>query len=260
MSRPPERNADPVAGDRPSTACLRAVLGSISARDVLDVGCGSGGFTRTLADMLRSWRTIVGIDPDKDSIDDARRLTEHHSVRYRILSADRLPFRDERFDVVAISNALHHLEDPRVVLAEMRRVCAPGGAIVVQELVNDRLSPQEENGKRLHHLKARIDRIHGRSHRPTYSRDEVRRLLSSCGVTIEVECEMRDDEPAPPGSDRVDEAIAFVADYMELVHDKPEYPEVRGEAERIVRALTSKGVATPPRFVLRGRFGPERDR
>jgi len=247
------------------------VLGSIAANEVLDVGCGTGVFTRTLASRLGQWRSIVGIDPDKDSIDEARRLTGDYGavpgsdagVRYRVMSALEMPWADARFDLVCISNTLHHLEDPMAVLREMVRVARPGAALVVQELVSDALTEAEANERDVHHLKARIDELNGRCHRPTYSRDEVEALLSGIapdgGLEREAVVTVTDDDPGGPGSQRVTDVIGFLGEYLEFVRDEPTYREFQAEASRISRSLLAHGIATPPRLLIRLRLAALRE-
>ena len=44
-----------------------------------------------------------------------------------------LPFADGAFTVVTARYAFHHFPDPAAVLAEMTRVCAPGGTVMVDK-------------------------------------------------------------------------------------------------------------------------------
>lgn len=244
----------PASGASSNAACLTRVLGDLAVREALDVGCGSGSFTRTLADSLGGWRSIVGVDPDKDQVDEARRLTDTRGVVFRLLDGGRMPYRDGRFDLLAISNALHHLDDRDAVLNEMRRVAAAGGALIVQELVADELTPAETTGRDLHHFKAWIDRLHGRVHNPTFARTEVRSIVLSHAESIEAECEIVDDDPGTPGSDRVNEAVGFIAEYLEFARTTDRADELEAEANRIVAALYEHGIATPPRLLIRARF------
>lgn len=237
-------------------SCLSETLGRLHVKEALDVGCGSGQFTRTLARELGGFRAILGVDPDKDSLDEARRLTEHRAIRYRLLSGQEMPFYDGRFELAALANALHHVEDPSAVLGEIRRVTASRGWIIVQEPVSDGLSPAEETGKSVHHFKADIDRANGRSHRPTYRRDEVRGILAAARLEIEHECELRDRNPAVPGSEEVMEALAFLGEYVEFVRGFPDAADFEAEAARIARALQRDGIASPPRLLIRARLLP----
>jgi len=241
-----------VNGDR-----YEQILGTVAAREALDVGCGTGAFTRQLATSLGSRASILGIDPDKDSVDEARRLSDCHGarprVRFRVMSGLDMPFADDRFDLVSLSNTLHHLADPTAVLREMIRVARPGGWFLVQELVSDALTPREANERDVHHLKARIDRLHGRVHRPTYTRAQVREMLAGFAPSLREEAmvEVDDEDPGLPGSERVREVLGFLGEYLEFVRDEPEYDEFRLEAARISGNILQHGIATPPRLLIR---------
>jgi ubiquinone/menaquinone biosynthesis C-methylase UbiE len=83
----------------------------------LEVGCGEGVIA---ARMRRRWGEVVALDlPDAGLRADWRR---HAGPRYLHASAQRLPFADDRFDVVVAAEVLEHLPDPLQGLREMARV------------------------------------------------------------------------------------------------------------------------------------------
>ena len=47
---------------------IQLLAETLQPKSVLDVGCGGGWFTRALADSLGGWRSIVGIDPDREFV------------------------------------------------------------------------------------------------------------------------------------------------------------------------------------------------
>ena len=92
----------------------------------LDLGCGH----QFLPDwawtpdgkLLSALPRIVGVDTDLPS------LKRHECLRHRILSDIRtLPFLAGSFDLVTANMVMEHVEEPGQVLAEVRRVLAPGG-------------------------------------------------------------------------------------------------------------------------------------
>jgi SAM-dependent methyltransferase len=91
---------------------------------LLDIGCGAGWSTSLLA---RMGFDAVGIDTNATAFEapSARR------VHLCEASALDLPFADAAFDVVSAFQTLEHVPDPARALAEMVRVCKPGGLIGV---------------------------------------------------------------------------------------------------------------------------------
>lgn len=89
---------------------------------VLDVGCGTGQSRRIYASRSAFY---AGIDLSLSAL----RLARGRGADSSWLQADalRLPFRAERFDVVAFSSVLHHIGDRRAALSEAMRVLRPGG-------------------------------------------------------------------------------------------------------------------------------------
>jgi len=90
-------------------------------RDVslIDIGCGTGYFTRLLANEVRG--ELVGIDPDEESL----RFARAHAVRderYEKARGEALPFADGAFDFSVSVAALCFIPDERQAVREMLRV------------------------------------------------------------------------------------------------------------------------------------------
>jgi SAM-dependent methyltransferase len=111
---------------RKRTAFLAALQPPGSA---LDVGCGTGALAERL--VARGYR-IVGVDPSEGMLEVMRRRAPAAEAVQG--SGAELPFDADRFDLVFTVATLHHIAAPDGVgrtLAEMVRVCRPGGRIVV---------------------------------------------------------------------------------------------------------------------------------
>lgn len=100
---------------------------------VLDVGCGTGMLLRELVDRLPNVLEIVGVDPSADMLRVARESTPGQ-VRFVHAGAEHLPFENGRFDLVVTTMSFHHWRAQAAGLAELGRVLAPEGALVLIDL------------------------------------------------------------------------------------------------------------------------------
>lgn len=106
-------------------------LGLPAKLSFLDVGCGPGETDRFLDGRVGH---LAGVDVADALLETARR--RNPSVEYRGFDAgEAIPFEDEAFDVCFAVCVLHHVPVAERVplIDEMRRVCRPGGLILVFE-------------------------------------------------------------------------------------------------------------------------------
>jgi SAM-dependent methyltransferase len=98
---------------------------------VLDVACGPGILACAFAKVARH---VTGIDLTPAMLERARLLQQEQglaNVTWHQGDVLPLPFSDASFTLVVSRFAFHHLLEPGAVLKEMRRVCAPGGTVMV---------------------------------------------------------------------------------------------------------------------------------
>lgn len=99
-----------------------------SAVRMLDFGCGTGSLTGLLR---RFSNQVFGIDVSGASLRQ-RAASRPPSVQF---DGNRVPLRDDSIDIVVASCVYHHVPPARrsVVTAEIKRILAPGGLLVVIE-------------------------------------------------------------------------------------------------------------------------------
>jgi SAM-dependent methyltransferase len=90
--------------------------------EVLDVGCGNGFIAHHLGAMLGA--NVVGIDLGSNA---------EAPIDYRQYDCARFPAPDKSFDAVTLCYVLHHAQDVRALLNEMRRVLRDDGLVVIYE-------------------------------------------------------------------------------------------------------------------------------
>lgn len=102
---------------------------------VLDIGCGTGALLRSLCRRYPRIE-LTGVDASAEMLAIAAEKLGQ-GARLCLAGAQRLPFRDETFDLVVSTSALHYFRDPACVLAEMRRVVRPQGRIALTDWCRD---------------------------------------------------------------------------------------------------------------------------
>ncbi|MET0404895.1 MAG: methyltransferase domain-containing protein [Cystobacter sp.] len=113
-------------------ALLRA--GLKSGDRVLDAGCGPGGITDIIAEVVGPSGHVTGLDQSEERLTEARRVNARHGhVRFQPgdVRDTRLP--DAAFDYTWCQFVLQYIPERRQALAELVRVTRPGGRVVVSE-------------------------------------------------------------------------------------------------------------------------------
>lgn len=127
-----ERFSDePIHAEADGMARLLAAAAVDEAARVLDVACGPGIVACALVEKAAH---VTGVDVTPAMIEQAKARQARQGLSnldWRVADAARLPFADEAFDVVVTRYSFHHMPDPGLALAEMKRVCAVRGRVVV---------------------------------------------------------------------------------------------------------------------------------
>ena len=97
---------------------------------VLDVACGAG---QTAIPMSRAGAKVTGVDIATNLIEQARARVqaENLDARFEEADAEILPFADGSFDIVLSLIGAMFAPRPELVAAELKRVCRPGGKIIM---------------------------------------------------------------------------------------------------------------------------------
>jgi len=127
----------------------QALASLLPALEVADFGCGTGVLS---VSMARWAKRVVAIDRSAAALAKAKERAQREKVKnVTFLEEDlqRLSVKTSSFDLVVLSQSLHHVHEPKPVLAEAQRILKKGGKLVVLELmphdqawVKDRLGHQ----------------------------------------------------------------------------------------------------------------------
>jgi SAM-dependent methyltransferase len=101
----------------------------------LDIGCGAG---RSTAALQRRVQHAVGLEPAIAMLEYRRQVAP--SAGFAVGTAEALPFAARTFDLVTAAGALNYV-DLRRCFADVERVLAPGGTLVIYDFSSGRRSP-----------------------------------------------------------------------------------------------------------------------
>lgn len=112
---------------------LRREVVPLARGAVFELGCG-GGFNQQLYDPA-AVTSLAGIDPNANLLESARASAREQGWAGDIRAGvgEHIPFPDQAFDTVVCTFTLCSVQDPRQVLAELRRVLKPGGRLLYLE-------------------------------------------------------------------------------------------------------------------------------
>jgi SAM-dependent methyltransferase len=162
-------------GINDETALQMAIdFSGVSAADiVLDVACGPGILACAFARVAKQ---VTGIDITPAMLDKARALQKERgltNVTWDQGDAAPLPYADGAFTLVMSRFAFHHFLEPGAVLAEMTRVCAPGGTVLLIDAAPARDKADAFN---------RMEKLRDPSHARALSIDEQLALFAAVGL------------------------------------------------------------------------------
>jgi ubiquinone/menaquinone biosynthesis C-methylase UbiE len=104
---------------------------------ILDLGCGTGRFTEALA--VRFDADVIGIDPSKKMLEQARSKPSDARIRYAHGRGESIPLPDNSVDLVFMSMIFHHFDDPKLAARECRRVLRDGGTAFLRAGTRERI-------------------------------------------------------------------------------------------------------------------------
>ncbi len=176
---------------------------------VLDVACGPGLLACAFARVVRH---ATGIDLTPAMLGQARKAQQEQgltNVTWQQGDVTRLPYPDASFSIVSSRFVFHHLEAPLVVLKEMKRVCKPGGRVVVADM-----APAADKADALN----AEEHLRDPSHVRAMPEAELRELFAQAGLPeprvghYRVECELEDllsrSFPNPGDDERIRKIFA----------------------------------------------------
>lgn len=96
-------------------------------KQVLELATGTGLIAKHI---VRSADHIEATDASQETIEQAKQGVKSTKLYFSVQDMFHLPYADQSFDVVIVSNALHIVPEPEKALAEIRRVLKEDGILI----------------------------------------------------------------------------------------------------------------------------------
>jgi SAM-dependent methyltransferase len=227
------------------------ILGQISGGRVLDVATGNGGFIHFLREGLKDYTEIIGVDAnERGAAAFAETFADATNIHFEAGDALHLNFESNSFDLVCISNSLHHFIAPVSVLRQMERVLRPGGHFLVAEMVRDNQTETQMTHVLLHHWWAAVDTVNGVVHRETYPRGEIVGLVAGLGLAETVLYDLSDMDDDPKNPDILKELGPVFDRYIQRADG---YPDLQSRGEELRKRVQEIGFHGATTVVALGR-------
>lgn len=235
-----------------------SILNQIDVKLVLDAATGRGDFIHILKQNLKSYIQIIGVDSSERSVDYAQKLFPENDVEIYQMDLEDLQFEDNYFDLVSLSNSLHHLQNMDRVFSELLRVLKPGGTLLVAEMYRDgEQSEAQQTHIMMHHWLASVDRRLGVFHQDTYSKEEIISIIDKLKLKnmrmadfyfpVDNPKEARNCETLKHNCTETFKRLEGLADQAELIN--------AGNA--ILERINYVGCASPSRLMFTGTKAPQ---
>jgi SAM-dependent methyltransferase len=181
-----------------------------------------------LMDGLKDYTEIIGVDNNKDvAAAFSASFRKQRNIHFQLMDAHKLDFADESFDLVCISNSLHHL-DVEPALREMKRVLRPGGTLLVSEMYCDEQTEAQMTHVLLHHWWAAVDTVNDIVHRETYTRQQLLDMVNALGLTDLRTFDLNDLSDDPKDKEFLSQLDLVFESYTQRANGHPEL-QIRGE-------------------------------
>lgn len=234
---------------------LETLMRENQVKNILDVGTGVGNFIGSLIEIPYPFKEIVGIDTSTRAIDIAKsHFMNYQNIQFLKMDGNQMTFDDHTFDVVCLSNSLHHLTHIEQTLNEMKRVVKKNGILLFHEMISSPLTDAQISHRMIHHFSAEIDRLIGVTHNETYTKAEIEDILSIIkDKKIIASWIPVYDEKIEFSQEQIDQIIESVDRMVDRIKESPSYHDFALKGEQIKEYIRNYGfdLATEYLFVVK---------
>jgi ubiquinone/menaquinone biosynthesis C-methylase UbiE len=233
---------------------VEELLKNLEPPRVLDVATGPGNFIHFLKEHLGSFREIIGIDTsEKAQAAFKEAFKDDPRIRFEMRDAAQLDYPDASFDMVCISNSLHHMADPGGVLNEMLRVLKPQGTLLISEMYRDNQSKAQMTHVLMHDWWGAVNTAQGIVHNETFTRQQVLELISGSGLIQVATQDLSDLSDDPKDPETIKHLAGVTDEYFQRLAGLPGEETLRARGLELRRRLDEVGFHSATTLLVLGK-------
>ncbi len=229
---------------------LRSYLENAGVGHLLDVATGEGDFLRFLLDTVASFDSATGLESGKESLLAAKNKLFPYKVDLVLGNVRKIPFEDNYFDFVSVSNALPLFEMPVKALQAMMRVLVHGGRLLINETICDELNPAQQSHIEYYNLKVDIDKAKGNYHRYYYTKKELFELVLESRIEVEKSILAIDEPPMLNSREKIWQFSHTIDELVASAGDLPLSANYESRGWDLKEKIRTNGFQLPPQLTL----------
>lgn len=223
---------------------IKKYLDAYEHPKILDIGSGKGDFIQLLDSVYHDYQEIIGIDI-VDYILEMDEDAFKNNPKIKWMDKDVLDtiFPKQSFEVISLSNTLHHISDLKSLFDKMERLLKPGGILIVTELfASNDLTSKQLSHKILHSFSAKILKEMNMLHSQISSKENIIEAIKKYASLPIEEHWVLETKPYE-GHVNVEYLWGLVDQLLESVKGSSKYQAYLVEAKEIKAYLKENGLS-----------------
>ncbi|MBN1267297.1 MAG: class I SAM-dependent methyltransferase, partial [Anaerolineales bacterium] len=163
-----------------------------------------------------------------------------------------LAFPRASFDLVLISNALHHLAEPEESIQEMMRVLKPGGLFMLREMYRDLQQGARRVHVDVHHWWACVDQLRGIPHFQTYTRRELIEITEKLGLSDVVIMDIDENDSLSNDPGTIQAIEQKINESIEWLRENSDTRDLIQQGENLKERLHGEGFFSATKLLAAG--------
>lgn len=221
---------------------LKSYLSQYKNPRILDIGTGKGDFIAMIDYVYQDYSEIIGIDIVDYLLEmDESAFESNPKIKWMDLDVLETTFPKNSFDIISLSNTLHHIKDIKSMFNQMVEMLKPGGIIILSELISSNdLSEKQISHQLLHSFAAKIDHELNKVHSQIFSKENVMQAIEMYSplpvdAIWELETKSFDEEIT------LEDLYRLVDGLLKNVKDSSKFEQYKEEALEIKDYLKENG-------------------